>query len=161
MPCVSSNTFFSRPSIALLLGVLAAASVACAPSKPAETAPAPAAEQAAAPTKANEPAQEEVATNEPPTPAGQLVCQANNAGNKEQLYLESWDGDSAQGTLRTFTPSGKVRYEPVHAERYKARIVIDDPGNTDLAVHKATIVDNGKGKHIQLGDYNAPWSKCN
>jgi hypothetical protein len=160
---VSSNAFFSSPSIALLVAAIAAsASAACAPAKPAGTAPvaAPAQEEVAPSTKSAEPTQD-VAVNEPPTPAGQLVCQTNADGNKEQLYLESWDGDSAQGTLRTFTPSGKVRYEPVHAERYKARIVIDDPGNTDLAVHKATIVDSNKGKHIQLGDYNAPWAKCN
>jgi hypothetical protein len=158
---VSTKHLFFSPSLALLLGALAS-SVACAPARPAESAPPAAApsEDATMPAKTAEPAPQQEAANEPPTPSGQLVCQASADGNKEQLYLE-WEGDMAKGTLRTFTQSGKVRYEPVRAERYKARIVIDDPESTDLAVHKATLVDSSKGKQIQIGDYNAPWTKCN
>lgn len=95
-----------------------------------------------------------------PAPAGQLVCRANADGNAQQIFLE-WNGDTAKGTLRTSTPSGMVRQEPIKAERYKARIIIDDPSSDDVAVHKATLVEDRKGKHIQLGDHTRPWTNCN
>jgi len=93
-------------------------------------------------------------------PTGQLVCRTTADGNAHQIYLE-WNGDTAKGTLRTSTPSGMVRQEPIKAERYKARIVIDDPNSDDVAVHKATLVEDHKGKHIQLGDHTQRWVDCN
>jgi hypothetical protein len=59
-------------------------------------------------------------------------------------------------------PAGQlVRQEPIKAERYKARIIIDDPSSDDVAVHKATLVEDRKGKHIQMGDHTHPWTNCN
>lgn len=95
-----------------------------------------------------------------PQPSGQLVCRANADGNAHQIFLE-WNGDTAKGTLRTSTPSGMVRQEPIRAERYKARIIIDDPNSDDLAVHKATLVDGRKGKELQMGDHTHGWTQCN
>lgn len=99
------------------------------------------------------------ADGEPP-PAGQLVCRVTADGNAHQIFLER-NGDTAKGTLRTSRPSGMVRQEPIKAGRYKARIVIDDPNSDDLAVHKATLVEDRKGKHIQLGDHTHAWASCN
>jgi hypothetical protein len=92
-------------------------------------------------------------------PKGQLVCRTTADGNAHQIYLE-WNGDTAKGTLRTSTPSGMVRQEPIKAERYKARIIIDDPNSDDVAIHKATLVEDRKGKHIQLGDHTQRWIDC-
>ncbi len=96
----------------------------------------------------------------PAAPTGQLVCRATADGNAHQIFLE-WNGDTAKGTLRTSTPSGMVRLEPIKAERYKARIIIDDPTSEDLAVHKATLVEDRKGKQLQMGDHTQPWTQCN
>ena len=93
-------------------------------------------------------------------PAGQLVCRATADGNAHQIFLE-WSGDTAKGTLRTSTPSGMVRQEPIKAERYKTRIIIDDPTSDDVAVHKATLVEDRKGKQVQMGDHTHPWTQCN
>ncbi len=119
------------------------------------TMSAPIAGSAMAPSAAPE------ADREPrePQPPGQLVCRATADGNAHQIFLE-WNGDTAKGTLRTSTPSGMVRQEPIRAERYKARIIIDDPNSDDLAVHKATLVDGRKGKQLQMGDHTHGWTQC-
>ncbi len=109
--------------------------------------------------KATRPSEAPQADGEPAL-AGQLVCRATADGNAHQIFLE-WNGDTAKGTLRTSTPSGMVRLEPIKAERYKARIIIDDPTSDDLAVHKATLVEGRKGKQLQMGDHTQPWTQCN
>jgi hypothetical protein len=153
-----------RP-LSLVVSALALSALgACAPSRPATTATSastttaasldsPAAPAAAPSTAAEAPPQEE------PTPPGELVCSTKAGGHLLQLFLQ-WDGTTAKGTLRDEAPSGMVRHQHVKAERYKERIIVDEPESTDLVAHMATVLDTGGKRRIQLGDWNQPWSTC-
>jgi hypothetical protein len=150
----------------LVVSFAAAGLVACGPAHtapvtltasdvgvPAEReAPAPAPAQAAAAPRSEAPAL--------PALPGQLACKTKgNSDGTTELALE-WNGDSAKGTLRRVAPSGMVYVQHVRAQRADGMIIVDDPNESDLAVHAATLVDRGGKKHLQIGDWKQPWQAC-
>lgn len=76
---------------------------------------------------------------------GQLVCKTSNRDDgTTELRLE-WNGNSANGTLRTVAPSGETTVQHIKAERYRGMIVVDEPGQEDLVKHAAVVAPaNGK-----------------
>lgn len=138
--------------------------VACAPPRASTTtvnAAAVPSSEAAEPSAASataEPAPQAAKEAPPPAldaPPGQLVCKTTRPlEGTTELYLE-WSGGEAKGTLRTIAPSGLVHEQKVQAERYQGRIIVDDLGSTDLAVHAAVV----KGERI-LFETATDWAAC-
>ena len=82
---------------------------------------------------------------------GQLVCKtANRDLGVQELRLE-WNGTEAHGTIRTIAPSGETTVQRVTAEKYRGMIVIDEPGNVDLAVHAAIVAPSNGKQAMRVG----------
>jgi hypothetical protein len=98
----------------------------------------------------------------PPTPPGELVCRGKSTlEGTIELYVE-WSGSAgpARGTLRTTAPSGAITERPVQAEKHKAMILADAPGNVDLVSHTATVTQENGKRMVRLGEPNSPWTTC-
>jgi hypothetical protein len=82
---------------------------------------------------------------------GQLVCKTSHRddGTKE-LRLE-WNGSTATGTIRTIAPSGETSVQRVTAERYRGMIVVDEPGQQDLATHAAIVAPSNGKQAMRVG----------
>jgi len=159
----------SRPeSLAVVtLAILAGASllVACASPNAATTAltaadvSGPAATESPAPAAPATAAAPAAAESDAPAP-GRLVCTTKDGlGVKTQLFLEG-DGATASGVLRSVGPSGNVTTRRIRAERLDGLIVADDPNETDLVVHAATVRQHAGKAYMRLGAHDQPWSKC-
>jgi hypothetical protein len=82
---------------------------------------------------------------------GQLVCKtANRDLGVQELRLE-WNGTEAHGTIRTIAPSGETTVQRVSAEKYRGMIVVDEPGNVDLAVHAAIVAPSNGKQAMRVG----------
>jgi hypothetical protein len=82
---------------------------------------------------------------------GQLVCKTSNRDiGVQELRLE-WNGNEAHGTIRTIAPSGETTVQRVTAEKYRGMIVIDEPGNVDLAVHAAIVAPSNGKQAMRIG----------
>jgi hypothetical protein len=82
---------------------------------------------------------------------GQLVCKTSNRDlGVQELRLE-WNGNEAHGTIRTIAPSGETTVQRVTAEKYRGMIVIDEPGNVDLAVHAAIVAPSNGKQAMRVG----------
>ena len=82
---------------------------------------------------------------------GQLVCKTSNRDlGVQELRLE-WNGTEAHGTIRTIAPSGETTVQRVTAEKYRGMIVIDEPGNVDLAVHAAIVAPSNGKQAMRVG----------
>jgi hypothetical protein len=91
---------------------------------------------------------------------GQLACRTKtDEGMTAELSLE-WSGESAKGVLRTVAPSGMVYEQRVQAQKYKGRIIADDPRSTDLASHAASVVTRDGKRYMRLGGPSERWSAC-
>jgi hypothetical protein len=91
--------------------------------------------------------------------AGQLVCKTSGIFGTSELFLE-WNGTAAKGLLRRVAPSGMAYRQRVQAERANGMIVVDDAGETDLAVHAAVVRQVDGKQHMRLGDGPGAWSAC-
>lgn len=123
---------------------LTSADVSPSPSIPASREPTP---EATAPSAAAPAAD---------LPAGQLACATKDEfGVRLELYL-----DGAKGTLRRVAPSGHAEARPLRIERHQGALIADDPNETDLASHVATLRQQGGKQYLRLGDPTQSWSPC-
>jgi hypothetical protein len=82
---------------------------------------------------------------------GQLVCKTSSRDTgTTELRLE-WEGHEAHGTIRTIAPSGETTTQRIKAERYRGMIVVDEPGNDDLAVHAAIVAPSNGKQAMRVG----------
>ncbi len=142
--------------------------VACASPKAGTTtvtsADAPASEKSAPSSISSSPAaetKEASETNSTPAPEGDLVCRAVTNDGTTELYLK-WNDGEAKGTVRSIAPSGNVYDQRVVAQRYKGRIIADEPGNQDLVKHAAVISEENGKMRIRIEDMGSvKWLDCN
>jgi hypothetical protein len=147
-----------KSAILALVSVLAG----CAASQTATTTitaadlPLPAAREVA-PSTTEQGADERPAAE---IPKGELVCRAKSplVGTIE-LYVDG-AGEEASASLRTIAPSGVITLERLRAHRHKGLVFADDPAQTDLVVHAATVAPHDGKKMIRLGEPGQTWASC-
>jgi hypothetical protein len=154
--------------IAVLLAT-AATAVACSPSRPAASAsnasasaelssgesqtPAEPAQPAPEPRE-SEPA---ASADAPKPPPGDLVCKQSTPAGRTELYM-TWTEEDGRGVLRTIGNSGEVTDLRVRGERNAKLMLIDPPGNIDLANHLVVVFDDHGKRKMRVSVMGVPGS---